>query len=532
MPRVDVRIGARLALAFAPLIALLVVVAGLGLARLAALNAEFTRVVVDRSAKTQLVHAIAGEDHALLRAVQEAQAAGGLDMRALGEARRNLGALLEELDRAFAGEGEEARGLQQAVHDRHSSYLVSLARYTRLLEAGRGDEARSLLQSNLKRDLDTASAALAALSAFQAKAMRQGIAEAAESYAQARDWTVAVALAALLASLAIAFATARSITRPLELAVTVAQRVAAGDLAMRVEPRGRDETGRLMAALKVMNASLTRIVGAVRGGSDRVAETAAQLLGANERLAARSEEQAAALEETASAMEQFTASALQNAENAHRASELAEAARVTATGGEAAMGRVAGTMAAIDASARRIGDVIAFIDQIAFQTHLIALNAAVEAAHAGEHGRGFGAIALEVRGLAGRCAVSAREAKALVDDANARVRAGRAEVDAAVRTMQDVLAGAAQVAALMGEIADASREQRTAVGGVTEMLARMESATQQNAGLVEQVFGAMRGLEEQARGLAELVRVFELAPPDEPAQPKVGEVIPARAFQA
>jgi methyl-accepting chemotaxis protein len=527
----DMRVGMRLGLAFGLLVVLMLVIAGLGVSRLSALNAEFTQIVVDRHSKTDLLHAIMDEVNLISRSVQGmllvdgAEAATG-EIAKIDAAKKNVSEMLERLDHTFANEGAKAKELQQEAHNKNSAYMVSLVRYTRLMAAGKIADAKTLLNTQLKAELDASFSAMQVLSRYQTALMQKSVEDAAASYLEARNLTIVLALVSIALALGVALWIARGIANPLRDAVGVAGRVAAGNLASRIHVGGNDEMGQLMSALKQMNESLTRIVGDVRKSSVAIASASNQLVGANNDLSQRTEEQASSLEETASSMEQFTASVSQNADNAKQASGLAENTSQVAAKGEAVVSRVVETMGAINESSKKIVDIIGVIDGIAFQTNILALNAAVEAARAGTHGHGFAVVAAEVRNLALRSATAAKEIKALIGDSVARVDEGTQLVDDAGHTMKEILTGIRQVADIMGDISRASQEQRSGISQVTLTLAQMEKITQQNAALVEQASAAMEMLEGQARHLVDAVRVFKL---DEPEAGVSGPTTPKEA---
>ena len=309
---------------------------------------------------------------------------------------------------------------------------------------------------------------------------------------------------------AIALVITRSITRPLHRAVLVAQTVAAGDLSSVIEIHGRDETAQLLTALKQMNDSLVGIVGDVRASTNTIATASSQIASGNMDLSARTERQASALEQTASSMEELTATVRQSADSARAASAVAVSASAVALKGGTVVAEVVKTMGTINASSRKIADIIGVIDSIAFQTNILALNAAVEAARAGEQGRGFAVVASEVRNLAHRSAAAAKEIKVLIDDSVEQVDAGARLVDEAGITMQEIVVNISRVADMMGEISHASAEQTAGIEQVNQAIMEMDDVTQQNAALVEQAAAAAQSMNEQAGNLSQIVGVFKL----------------------
>jgi methyl-accepting chemotaxis protein len=305
-------------------------------------------------------------------------------------------------------------------------------------------------------------------------------------------------------------AVARSISRPLNQAVTIAQTVAAGDLTSQIEVEGDDEASQLLRALKDMNESLVRIVGEVRMSTDTIATASGQIASGNMDLSARTESQASSLEKTASSMEELTSTVKQNADNARQANQLAVSASEVAVKGGSVVTQVVDTMGSINASSKKIVDIIGVIDGIAFQTNILALNAAVEAARAGEQGRGFAVVASEVRSLAQRSASAAKEIKTLIGDSVDKVDIGAKLVDQAGATMQEIVDSVRRVTDIMSEITAASQEQMSGIEQVNEAVTQMDSGTQQNAALVEEAAAAAQSLRDQAGRLSQVVSVFKL----------------------
>jgi methyl-accepting chemotaxis protein len=301
----------------------------------------------------------------------------------------------------------------------------------------------------------------------------------------------------------------RVVTRPLSGGVKVAHDIAEGDLTHNLQITSSNEIGGLQRALQNMTESLRRMVQQVRGGADSIYSASREIATGNADLSTRTEQQAIALDRIAASMQQLTTAVNQNAEHARQANQLASAASAVAERGGAVVGDVVNTMQSIQSSSQRVADIIAVIDNIAFQTNILALNAAVEAARAGEQGRGFAVVASEVRALAQRSASAAREIKTLIDDSVKQVGEGSELVNHAGTTMNDIVSSIRQVTEIIGNIASASAEQTAGIGQVSEAIADMNGVTQQNAALVEQAAAAAQSLQDQAAQLEQVVGVFK-----------------------
>lgn len=299
--------------------------------------------------------------------------------------------------------------------------------------------------------------------------------------------------------------------------------IAQGDLSQPVEAMGRNCVGQMVPLLQAMQDSLRESVSSIRSGSDNIWRGATEISSGNNDLSSRTEEQAAALEETAASMEQLTATVKLNAESARQASELAEVASTTASKGGALVSEVVTTMTGISDSSKKIAEITTVINSIAFQTNILALNAAVEAARAGEQGRGFAVVAGEVRNLASRSAGAAKEIETLIADSVNRVERGAKLVNDTGTTMEGILRAVTEVTTIMKQIAGASAEQSKGISQVGIAITQMDSVTQQNAALVEQVSAAAAALERQTEELQRAVQQFRLSADEQkiPAAPLV-----------
>jgi methyl-accepting chemotaxis protein-2 (aspartate sensor receptor) len=322
----------------------------------------------------------------------------------------------------------------------------------------------------------------------------------------------AAVLMALVLSGSLYIALKRTFGRRVTQAVGYARRVAAGDLAARTRMNYTDETGQLFGALDHMADSLSDLVSNVRQAAEQIDHTSKQIRSGNSELSQRTEQQASSLEETAASVEQLTGTVRQNSDNAKTANELAQRASGIAARGGQMVSQVVSTMSEIDASSKKIADIVTVIDGIAFQTNILALNAAVEAARAGEQGRGFAVVAAEVRNLAQRSADSAKEIKELIYESVDCVSNGSELVDETGRTMNEIVAAVKQVSELMADIADASVQQSAGIQEINQTMSLMEQVTQQNAAVVEEATASAEQLRSLAEQLVSAVSVFKVNP--------------------
>jgi methyl-accepting chemotaxis protein len=331
------------------------------------------------------------------------------------------------------------------------------------------------------------------------------------SAASAAAWSLGAATGgACLFALIAAWVIRSSIKDSVESTVQCVIRIAGGDLETKIESPGKDEVSWLRAELNSMRKKLRTMVLEVRQTVDGVNTASEEIASGNLDLSTRTENQASNLQQTASSMEQLASTVQSNARSTNEARSVVTQSSEVAARGERTMRDVIQRMGEINGSATKIGEIIGVIDGIAFQTNILALNAAVEAARAGEHGRGFAVVASEVRGLAQRSSTAAREIKTLIGDSAQKVEAGSRLVDDAGRTMQEILDSVNRVSRLITDIADAGQSQSSGIDQVHQAIAQIDTMTQQNAALVEQLAAAAQSLKGQSGRLTESMSSFRV----------------------
>ncbi|WP_131281323.1 methyl-accepting chemotaxis protein [Hylemonella gracilis] len=323
---------------------------------------------------------------------------------------------------------------------------------------------------------------------------------------------LAVASVALLAGIGASLLIARSITRPLASSVTLADRIAQGDLSRPQHTERRDEIGQLLTALESMRSQLHDLASEVKATTDGIGSASSEIARGSTDLSQRTEETTSSLAQTAHFMSQLTQRVRDAADVARQASQLAVSASDVASRGGAVVTQVVSTMEGIATDSERIADIVGMIDAIAFQTNILALNAAVEAARAGEQGRGFAVVAGEVRNLAQRSAEAAKEIKGLIGTSTEKVTAGTRLVREAGSTMGDIVNSVQRVTQMIGEISTSAVAQNEGIAQVNDAVNRLDGMSQQNAALVEECTATAALLADQASALAQVVQRFKLVP--------------------
>ena len=519
----DLKISTRMTLGFGLMSLLICTMGGLSLTLAKRADSAFHTIIDDRYPKVLHLH-VAKED---VVTVELALTQIALDPRPdnvreqeslMAAKRKEITHLFDDLGRQITSDKGKA-ALAETLRAR-GVYAQQMERFFDLSHAGKMDEARGVLTGPMVAPRKAYFDALSALIAYQEQLADTAQAEAVAAGTQLNVLVLALTAMALVLSILLAVLIVRSTTRPLRQAVAaaraVARAVAAGDLSQPIAFRGTNESAQLLEALHSMQASLVSLVGQVRHSCHSVANSSAEIAQGNNDLSMRTEEQASALEETAASMEELATTVHTSTDSARQANALAFDASNVATRGGEVVAEVVATMRGINDGSRRISDIIGVIDSIAFQTNILALNAAVAVARAGEQGRGFAVVATEVRNLAGRSAEAAREIKGLIVSSVERVETGTVLVDRAGQTMTEVVQAIRRVTQVVSEITTATGEQSQGMDQINEAVMQIDQTTQQNAALVEEMAAAAASLNQQANALVQTVAVFQL-PHDAPA---------------
>ncbi len=442
------------------------------------------------------------------------------DFRAAGdEVKRESGealALTERMKRAGFAAGELAKLEESKARSDALVRVETEAMEMAKAAAASGDAANAAKAREMLHDLayhQTKAKIMQPVDEFLVALDQRTTAELAAARAAQQGWSrTALASTALLVGMMVAgLLYLRRRTGALIGSLgLVANGISQGQLDQKIDLSLSGDEGALMQTMDDMRRRLSEVVGSIRSGSDSVATASSQIAQGSLDLSQRTEEQASALQQTAATMEQLGTTVRHNADNAVHANELARGAAGVAAEGGRVVEQMIATMQGINDSSRRIGDIIGTIDGIAFQTNILALNAAGEAARAGEQGRGFAVVASEVRSLAQRSAEAAKEIKSLIVHSVEQVEGGTQLVEQAGKTMGEIVGAVQRVSDIVAEISSATGEQSMGVQQVGSAVSQMDQVTQQNAALVEECAAAAGSLQDQARRLVDVVAVSRL----------------------
>ena len=390
----------------------------------------------------------------------------------------------------------EERRMYEEFNKLWKDFLEEHERLIAFSRSNQKEEARTLSNSRAQEAYQTANDKLEELVALIQKSSRKASDDSDAIYDTARGWIFSVVGFSVLVGLVLSILIARLISRPLTDAVQVADRIAEGDLTVRITSATEDETGRLLAAMQRMVQKLAQVISEVREGAGTLASASAQVSSSSQSLSQGTSEQASSVEETTSSLEQMTATITQNRDHSRQMEQMAvQGARDADESGRA----VKETVEAMGS----IAEKISIIEEIAYQTNLLALNAAIEAARAGEHGKGFAVVATEVRKLAERSQTAAREISSLASNSvKVASRSGQLLVE--------LVPSIRKTADLVQEVVAASAEQASGVTQMNKAMLHVDQVTQRNASASEELASTAEELSAQAEALQQLVSFFRV----------------------
>ncbi len=509
----NLKLSTRLGVAFATLLLLATIVVSVGISELSSLNSSLGLISADRVPKVQKLADITDDVNLIARELRntlifEDERTVNEAIAIASSARDRIAVVFDEI--APTIQSKTGKEQLESTMKARGAYVPIQDHFIELIREGDKVIAERLLVEEMRGAQLGYMSALDDFKNYQMELITDSATDGEADYQRART-----SLLSLLAGMAVlggllALRIVRSVTRPINEAVAIAEMVASGDLTAHIEVSTSDETGRLLSALKAMNESLVQVVSAVRGSSNSIAARTGGIATGNNDLSRRTDEQSKSLQQTAASMEELDVTVRQNADTARKAKELASTTCDVAAKGGDAVSQVVEAMRGVTESSKKISDIITVIDSIAFQTNLLALNAAVEAARAGEHGKGFAVVASEVGGLAQRSADAATEIKVLIGESSECVQQGNSLVDVAGSTMDEIVHSVRQVTELMTDISISSDEQSKGVSQVGDAMTEFDRVTQQNSALVSESAGAADSLREEAKQLVEAVAVFKM----------------------
>jgi methyl-accepting chemotaxis protein len=494
----NMKIGTRMGLGFALVLIILLATLGVSAVRMGKLSGEINGIVAEQFPKTVIANAIISGVNAQAIAMRNAVIFNDpkivkqqLDkVKSMDDAIKSE---MPQLEKMLTSDDEKL--MMNSVTEAGSQYVGGLEQFTKLVGANKLVDANNLLIKDIAPQQETYIAAINDLISYQSDQVDESGKQALVVYKSTRILIGGLAALSVVLALIIAAWVTRSVTRPIGIAVDAAHRLANGDLTVKIAAQSKDETGQLLSAMGDMVTKLSQIITDVRTSANSLSGASDQVNATAQSLSQAASEQAASVEETSASIEQMTASISQNAENAKVTDGMAtKAAKEATEGGQS----VKQTVQAMKAIAAKIG----IIDDIAYQTNLLALNAAIEAARAGDHGKGFAVVAAEVRKLAERAQVAAREISEVAGNSVTLA-------EQAGKLLDEIVPAISKTSDLVQEIAAASEEQSTGVAQVNTAMNQLNQLTQQNASASEELAATSEEMTAQAEQLQELMEFFK-----------------------
>jgi methyl-accepting chemotaxis protein len=494
----NMKIGTRLGLGFALVLIILLAMLAMSALRMGKLNAQINSIVAEEFPKTVVANSIIAGVTAQAIAMRNAvifddPAMVKQQVERIGVMKEAINGSMPELEKMLISDDEKL--MLGSVQEARTAYRASMDQFQKLLAANKTSEAKAFLSKDISSEQEAYVNAINDLISYQSDRVDEMGKTALALYKSTRILIGSLAALSVVLAFFIAAWVTRSVTRPIGVAVDAANRLANGDLTVKITAQSNDETGQLLAAMGAMVAKLSQIIADVRSSANSLSGASDQVNATAQSLSQAASEQAASVEETSASIEQMTASISQNAENAKVTDGMAtKAAKEATEGGQS----VKQTVQAMKAIAAKIG----IIDDIAYQTNLLALNAAIEAARAGDHGRGFAVVAAEVRKLAERSQVAAREISEVAGNSVTLAEQAGSLLDEIVPAIN-------KTSDLVQEISAASEEQSSGVAQVNTAMNQLNHLTQQNASASEELAATSEEMTAHAGQLQSLMEFFK-----------------------
>ena len=499
----NIKIGTRMTGGFALILLLMLALTATGIQGMAAIQDRLDEIVTDNISKTKLLNDMAEALQTISRVsgliiLLNDPDATAVEQKKIELARQFYGSVNTQLEKL--PNSDKGRELHAKVNTLLGEARLLNNQVLSLNAANKKTEAAKLLIEEASPATLRARNAIYDELAFEEEHTEEDYRNARQAYVAARNLMMGLAAIAVVFGALLAWFLTRGITRPMADAVRIANRLAAGDLTVKIEVLSRDETGQVLQAMHNMIAKLSQVVSDVKRGAQALAHAAEEVRATSLTLSHASSEQANSVEETSASIEQMNASISQNADNAKVTDAMARKAASEAVQGHESVNATAVAM-------KQIAKKIGIIDDIAYQTNLLALNAAIEAARAGQYGKGFAVVAAEVRKLAERSQVAAQE---IGDVASSSVELA----DKAGQLLNSMVPDIRKTSDLVQEIAAASSEQSSGVNQINSAVNQLSLTTQQNASSSEDLAATAEQMSSQVEQLQQSMAFFNIAQGD------------------